>query len=359
MKSILLCIFIFLAQVYVLAQNTWGLETKISSGYLAVHRPSISHLPQEKAFAFEGTFFIDLIDSNAWSHAYPKPRAGFTAFYSSTGNRALLGDLAGVFAFGDLPFFRKDKQVFSARVGAGLAYVSKVYDVESNPKNNAMSSHWNVVVQMSLFYRKSFKNLECGVGLGFNHFSNGANKLPNLGLNYPTLNLTLGRLGGNLKSKQKTKYIDAWEAPWRFGANFVFSIKEVFPSGGKKYPVYALNGFARKIFSPKWGVEFVVDGIYKTALLDYLPDFEKKPSQIFQLGVFAGHVLTFDRFSTILGMGYYVHDRYLPEDRFYHRIGMRYQFKTNLQVGITLKSNFGKADYVEWSLGYVFKGKKA
>ncbi len=358
MKTAPLLVYFLIISSFVSAQNIFGLEGKISSGYLGVHRPSISHLPQDPVLAGELTYFIDLQDSNSWTKAYHRPRVGFTAFYSTTGNRDLLGDLFGTFAFGDLPFIKNKKNAFTARVGAGLAYVTKVYDLVSNPKNNAMSSHLNVIVQMSLNYRRSFEKTEIGFGVGLNHFSNGANKLPNLGLNYPMVNLTFGRIGSLVKSKSKPFYTDAWQAPWCFGSNFIFSVKEVFPSGGKKYPVFALNGFARKIFSPKLGVEIALDGIYKTAVLNYLPDFEKKPVNIFQLGFFAGHVLTFDRFSTILGMGYYFRDRYVPEDRIYHRIGMRYRFKSNVQIGITLKSNYGKADYVEWSVGYIFNRRK-
>ncbi len=340
-----------------LSQNDWGIETKIHSGYLAVHRPSISHLPKDNVFAFEGGFFVDLRESHTWASAYTIPRVGINGFFSQTSNPAILGNMFGVFTYGDLPFFRSSTQSFSARVGAGLAFVTKVYDPVSNPKNNAMSGYTNVVVQLALNYRWYRKKSDFGLGLGLNHFSNGANKLPNLGLNYPTLFLNYGLKQGTLSTRSKSKYPLSWQAPWQYGMNFILSGKEVYPTGGRKYPIFALNGFARKVFSPTSGVEFGLDGIYKTALLDYLPEYEKNPLSILQLGAFAGYVLNFDRFSTVLGMGAYFLDRYLPEDRFYHRIGMRYRFENNLLVGLTLKSNWGKADYVEWSLGYVFKRK--
>lgn len=343
---------------YSFAQNHLGFELKAQSGYLGVHRPSISHLPQEQVFMGEASYFIDLKEKNTWASAYPGARIGVSGFFSKTGNTELLGYLFGGFAYGDLPFFRNEKQSFSARVGSGLAFANKVYDPISNPKNNAISSHVNVIVQMSLNYRRYFGVSEIGVGLGLNHFSNGSNKLPNLGLNYPMLTVSYGRNKVQSKVKERERYAPSWGTKWRFGANFILSAKEVFPTGGKKYPVFAVNGIARKIFNPKLGVEFAVDGIYKTAILDYLPEYQKRPIDIFQVGIFAGHILTFDRFSTILGMGVYVVDRYLPEDHFYHRIGMRYAFENKVQVGVTLKSNWGKADYVEWSVGYTFNRKK-
>ena len=35
------------------AQNNWGIEAKVHSGYLAVHRPAITHLPKDPVFAGE------------------------------------------------------------------------------------------------------------------------------------------------------------------------------------------------------------------------------------------------------------------------------------------------------------------
>ncbi len=358
MKFCCIIIVFFLGSA-VFSQNTWGVEGKFHSGVLAVHRPSISHLPQNNVFALEGSFFVDLHDSNTWARAFPIPRLGISAFYSQTGNPEILGSLFGTFVFGDLPFFRTKKHAFSARVGSGLAFATKVYDPIKNPKNNAMSAYANVVVQLSLKYSVFVKKSEFGIGLGLNHFSNGSNKLPNLGLNYPTIFLTYGQKRGEFVDKNKPKYALSWNAPWQFGANMILSAKEVYPTGGRKYPIFALNAFARKIFNPKSGVEFGLDGIYKSALLDYLPEYKKNPREIVQLGLFVGQVLNFDRFSTVLGMGAYFFDRYLPEDRFYHRIGMRYRFDNNVLMGLTLKSNWGKADYVEWSLGYVFNKKKS
>jgi hypothetical protein len=354
----LVILFLICSSNGIFAQNNWGLEAKVHSGYLAVHRPTIAHLPKDPVFAGELTYFLDLKEGETWAKAYATPRIGITTFYTSTGNLDILGSLFGGFAFGDLPFYRTDKHSFSARVGSGLAIASKVFDPISNPKNNAISAHVNVIVQMSLNYRFYSRNNEFGIGMGLNHFSNGANKLPNLGLNYPTLTLSYGNKRGIFRQKERSKYAGSWKAPWDFGINFILSAKDISISKGKKYPIYALNVFARKVFSSKCGVEFGLDGIYKTALLEYLPEFEKKPIDIFQGGFFTGYVLTFDRFSTVLGMGFYFKDRYLPEDHIYHRIGMRYKFKNNLLVGVTLKSNWGKADYVEWSVGYVFNKKK-
>lgn len=355
-KLFVLFSFLFVFQTH--CQNRWGAEAKFRNGYLAPHRAIMDHLPNERVFAGELSFFVELQDTNSWAKYYDKPRIGITGFFNQTGNRDILGHIFGAYAFGELPFFRTKHLALNARVGTGIAYVTKVFDQLENPKNNAVSSHLNgtVVLGMNLRYENKLNSF--AVGAEMSHFSNGAAKLPNLGLNYPFLSLSYGRIINDLKPRAKEKIVTSNGLPWQLGVNGIFSWKEVFPVTGKKYPIYGLNVFTRKIFNPKFGVELALDGIYKSTIKDYLPEFMKKPMDEIQVGLFAGYVLSFDRLTTLVGMGGYLRDKYLPEDRYYHRLGIRYQFKSNLQLGWTLKANWGKADYWEWSIGYVFNRKK-
>jgi hypothetical protein len=347
-------LFVFQAH----GQNQWGVEGKLRSGYLAPHRAIMDHLPTERVAAGEVSFFVELNDTNSWAKYYQKPRIGISGFFNQTGNTAILGHAFGIFAFGELPFFRTKHFAMNARVGTGIACVTKVFDQNKNPKNNATSSYVNGTVVLGMNLRYNHKENRFGIGAEMSHISNGAAKLPNLGLNYPFLTLSYARIMGDSEPKQKEKIVTNSGLPMQLGVNGIVSWKEVFPISGRKYAIYGLNVFTRKVFNPKVGVEVALDGIYKTTIKDYLPEFEKKPGDEIQVGLFAGYVLSFDRLTTVLGMGGYLRDKYLPEDRFYHRLGIRYRFKSNLQLGWTLKANWGKADYWEWSLGYIFNRKK-
>jgi hypothetical protein len=354
----LLFTFSFLLVFHSQCQNQWGVEGKFRNGYLAPHRVIMDHLPVERVFAGELSFFIELNDTNSWAHYYHKPRIGISGFFNQTGNTPILGHIFGVFAFGELPFFKTQHLALNARIGTGVAYVTRLFDKIDNPKNNATSSHLNGTVVLGMNLRYSNKNNSFAVGAEMSHISNGSAKLPNLGLNYPFLTFSYGRIIRDFKPRKKEKFVTNYGLPWQIGVNGILSWKEVFPVTGKKYPIYGINVFTRKIFNPKFGVEVVLDGIYKTTIKDYLPEFSKNPMDELQVGLFAGYVLSFDRLTTIVGMGGYLRDKYLPEDRFYHRLGIRYQFKSNLQLGWALKVNWGKADYWEWSVGYVFNRKK-
>jgi len=198
------------------------------------------------------------------------------------------------------------------------------------------------------------------LGIDMTHFSNGAFKVPNLGINLPFISIAYGRFLrkpqiDTLRIKKETTM------PLRklfFGATAIFSTKEVFPTGGKKYPVFALNLHARTFLKPRVGWELALDFISKQALFGYRPQIEKTQLDIFQIGVYGGYLLPLDNFHFVLGMGYYVRDKYAPDDSLYHRVGMRYYLKNGIHFNLVLKSHWAKADYVEYGIGYSFNTKK-
>ncbi len=185
------------------------------------------------------------------------------------------------------------------------------------------------------------------------HFSNGSTKVPNLGLNLPYLGLGYGY---KIKKHLDTNYVLApYQKKWQYGLMMIGSVKEIYPTGGKKYPIFALSLIGRRFFNQKVGLELSFDAISKQAIMGYHSDVRKTQSEIIQLGLFAGYILPFDRFHMLFGMGAYVRDKYNPENLFYHRVGMRYVFDNGININLVLKTHWAKADYVEYGIGYTFK----
>ncbi len=80
---------------------------------------------------------------------------------------------------------------FNLKMGIGLAYATKKYSKGSNEIHNAIGSHLNAYVQLRFGLEwKIAKSLRLVTAFTYNHYSDGAVKLPNLGIN--TLTGTLG-----------------------------------------------------------------------------------------------------------------------------------------------------------------------
>lgn len=328
-------------------------EVRAKGGFLAAHSSIMGHLAKQHAKSLEVSYMFQSKGRKEWQKAYNYPIFGVTAFASTAGNRDVIGNFYGLFAFMNLPLIKHEIYSLSAKIGAGLAYNSKVYDSESNIFQVAISTHINARITMGLENRFTFGNNSIVVGIDATHFSNSAVKVPNLGLNLPFLSL-----GYAYRIKENKDTITPISKPvkyWQFGAVGIVSVKEVFPTGGKKYPVYGLNLVARRFFNHKTGMEFSVDFISKQAILKYHEDVPKTQAEILQIGAFVGFILPFDHLHLITGMGIYLKDKYQPEDFLYHRVGMRYVFDNGININLVLKSHWARADYTEFGIGYTFK----
>lgn len=343
------------------AQDEWSVFAREKNGFLAAHRGTMGHLPKDRIFCFEAGISKRLMGSKAYSEAYKQPVVGVSTYLSNLGNKEILGFGAGAYGFIEFPMWRNSNSFLAGKLGCGLGYVSKVFDQNKNPKNVAVSSHVNALIVIGVTGTWRMTNrFSLLYGVDLTHFSNGSSKVPNLGLNMPTFSIGAAYHWKDKRSVaveqfrvEKAPFFQRWEA----GVIGILSDKKVFPTGGKTFPVYAVNGFAYKQFKSKVGWELGLDFISKQSLFQYRDYIPKTQWSIFQIGGYSCFSLPLNRLRFVLGMGIYIKDRYDADDELYHRLGMRYVFKNGLLVNMTLKTHWAKADYIEYGIGYTFKHK--
>ena len=352
-KIVFSFLFFFITNQLIGQMNDAGFEFRSKIGFLAAHRGVMAHLPKETAKALEFTYFIHTNGKKAWHVKYRYPTIGSTLFIGSVGNKELLGNYVGVYGFSELPMIKYKNYEMSFRIACGLGYNNKIYDPINNPKNVAVSTHFNAMMNFAVKSTYRMKNHSVTAGIDLTHFSNAAFKVPNYGINMPYLSL------GYAYAFRKAQPIEPIEMKFQkrieLSAMGIYSMKEVMPIGGKRYPVYAINIAARRFFNHKAGMEVDLDIISKQAIMAYLPYTQKTQLSIIQVGLYMAYLVPFDKFHFVFGMGTYLRDKYKPEDFLYHRIGCRYQFRNGLMANFTLKTHFARADYMELGLGYTFK----
>jgi hypothetical protein len=332
----------------------YGIEYKQKVGILLAHHEIMAHLANSLSYAGELSFYIHSKGSENWQKAYRYPTYGVTLFGASLGNDSILGKSLGLFPFIEFPFIRRNHFIFSGRLGAGLGYISKRYDKDFNPKNVAMSSAINALITFGLKATYQIKSNELSFGVDMTHFSNAAFKMPNLGINLPYFSLAYGY---TLQQQPKDSVGSVPIVPkkkWLIGATLIASAKENSPSGGEKFPVYALSLHTRRFFNYKTGLEVAVDVISKQSIRGVQEDIPKSQLDLIQVGLFAGFLLPLDQFHLVVGMGAYVRDKFNQDGRLYHRIGMRYYFNNGINTQLVLHSHWGRADFAELGIGYTF-----
>ncbi len=72
-----------------------------------------------------------------------------------------------------------------------------------------------------------------------------------------------------------------------------------------------------------------------------------------RVGIFVGHLLTFNKMSLVTQFGYYVYypyDNYV--DQIYNRLGLQRKISDHFWASATVRSHGANAEAVEFSLGY-------
>ena len=324
-------------------------------GFLIPHRPTMKHLVRGPLNGWELSVAKRTLGKRTWESDFSFPEVGLSLYHADVGNPEVIGTATALFPFIGFPVMKGETFRMNIKVGGGLGYVSKPFDRLENHKNIAIGSHMNVAIRLAADASYTINRIQLKAGLGLTHFSNGAFRVPNLGINLPSLYTGLGYRFGDVEQKPQRA-----EKPGNYDDYEVLILgiggsKEIGSPEGRSYPVYVLSGEIARAYSPKSKVSAGLDVIYNSSLLDRIEEdsytSEIDPS-IVQTGFNMAYQIRVYRLSVILSTGAYVYSKFKKDGDIYNRIGFRYQFTDFLVTHLALKSHLFVADYIEFGLGY-------
>lgn len=245
----------------------------------------------------------------------------------------------------------------SFRFGLGAAFLSKIHDPENNPRNVFFSSSISFQTFLGISGRYQLHpNWKIGGSIFYNHLSNGGAKMPNKGMNFPTLALELDYLPkGEVFIKPKISETESKSILFHFETGL--SIKNM-PQDRKQGPaaIYNVMAMAEKKVSVvngfSLGFEFTEDRYMKK-------DFEfwglDKHHQT--LGLMAGHSFHLGRIRLTQNYGLYLFNEDPNKRKAYQRYGIFYRLYRGLYVGGTLKAHRHVADIFDLRVGWSWQKK--
>ena len=213
---------------------------------------------------------------------------------------------------------------------------------------------------------KYFEHFHLGAGIEFSHYSNAATKVPNLGLNVPSINFNVGYniSERQLWSKKKIEKEDPSNHKEIMADDFhiVFIgsskqnvAKQLKP---KSRAVFGLSAFYSKGLGKRWKLDFALDFVYNDANRHYYDTSTYSIVETIQLGAYLGGSIHFYKAEFVTGLGAYLYSPVKPFGMFYNRLGFRYHFRPKIVGTIAIKAHWGIADYLEIGLGYKLWNKK-
>ncbi|MBN1251876.1 MAG: acyloxyacyl hydrolase [Bacteroidales bacterium] len=357
-KKITLIIFISFFTIYKIfsqdtEHNNLFIESKYQYGFIWQHRPSLAEIIGGNINVFDFSVAKQTYGEKDWQQLFHYPAFGFGYYFVDLGNPQELGQANALFAFYDIPIFRKQNSALSYKLSGGLAYLNK--------GNIAIGSHINLFFDLSFIYKlKLSKNIDLVTGFGATHFSNGAVKMPNLGVN-----LFSYKLGLQYRFNQKPIEYIKHELP-QIDKKNIFSVltsagvKEKRPDGGKKYDVKSTSIEYLRRINHKYNIGLGADVFYDESLYDVLnPDSTKiiTQSEVIRYGIHASFEASMNKLVFTIQAGTYIFTYYTDDGIIYQRVGLKYFITKNILANITLKTSKGVADFVEWGLVYRFYWK--
>jgi len=304
---------------------------------------------------------------DSYHQLYNYPIYG-VGFYASTFRKAEIGTPMALYGFVAIPIRPQDahRWNFNYRISLGLASNFEPYDEFNNPNNIMLGSHRTVFIDLGLQanYRVS-KRFQLGAGLSFHHFSNGSIKQPNKGINLLPLSLTATYLpyGGTAVPDLSVQELPPPDERGQVHLHYAFGVKQFDPRNRKRYFKSTLGLYWSYAVGYKWRLGFGADLFYSDSgrKVEIAGDAVDKFASLFSGGpaFYIDHVLT-SRLYLSGNVGVYMHrNAFNGETKpMFLRIGTRYKVWQNAYAGVSIKAHAGKADFVEWTMGYTFQRRR-
>jgi len=189
-SSILLLFYLCLYSQDIEQKRSYSYSTKYFYGYILPHSQAIKALSSYNPSGIE----VDIIRLNNsdsdYYHCNCKSLTGLNIAFYNFGNPKILGNAVCINGFVEPLLLYNTKIKIGLRLGAGTAFLNKVYDEVHNPDNLFFSSKLSFTLITGFrFLMPLNENIFLEASTFFNHISNGGIKQPNKGMNYPGFSL--------------------------------------------------------------------------------------------------------------------------------------------------------------------------
>lgn len=343
----------------VLAQSkTDNLYIEVRGNYsiLMAHRPNLQGYPTNHFGMYEMNVGKKMDGSKRWHQLYHSPDVGLSLFYTNIGNNKYTGSAVAGLAYIQFPYKRLKNSQFNFKLALGPGWVEKKFDRINNYKNLVTGTHLNATIQLTQSYQYTInQHQKFSIGICLTHFSNGAFKLPNLGINLAGIQLAYQY---QFKEVNKSMIDSAkFERKINYVLAYSFGLKQVYPVLGKQYFLSNFSASILNHYKEKGSVGLVFD-IFKDASvynqMKYDVDSLNNDKSNLQIGLGGVYEVAIDRFTIPLTAGFYVYNNYKVLPILYLKFGLNYYVTKNIHVSFNLKSHYAKADYFSYGLGYRF-----
>ncbi|MCF8370169.1 MAG: acyloxyacyl hydrolase [Bacteroidales bacterium] len=336
--------------------SSYNLESRFHYGFIWPHHESIRYLQRGHIPAFDLRISRTIVDKE-WALLYRFPDIGIGYYHANLKWPKVLGNVDATYGFIKVPIIRHPRFRIIYSFAFGTAFMSEFFDLNDNYLNIAIGSGTNVYVNLGLETQWAFRdNLFFLLGADISHYSNGAIKKPNLGFNVPSINV-----GIKYAVKQAPNLSDPIKIPTTYRKLFdvqlisSFGLKEIHPAANDNYFISSISVDAGVMITRRKRMGLGLDVFYDASILDRMEDEGvEKVGELNNIrqGTHISYDLIFGKVYFTVQVGYYFLVDWNDDGDLYSRFGLQYHHRKMI-YNLSLKTHMGRADYIEWGIGYV------
>lgn len=304
------------------------------------------------------------ISNTPFNYLYRYPTLGL-GFNTALKNYEEIGMPQAIYGFMEFPFSipgQSRRVSFGYFTQLGVGFNLKPYDSIANPDNRYIGSNINAYINLGVNSTiKISKRTDLQASFGLKHYSNGATKKPNAGINLFPLNIAMKVKLGEIKAVPA----EAPEIPEK-GLRTFWNL--TMYTGMKNYeigdPAYFRGGLGiNYLLEPryKYRLGIGLDMFWAQGMELRFPEESfsfKDQTSLAVVGSWEWQLT--EKLYVPIGFGAYLYRNELNQEItwFYERIGARYRFDNNMFAGMQIKAHKAKADFFEFTVGYTIPGKR-
>lgn len=346
---IVLCRFTTFAQEN--DSNGFFLESNYQYGFIWQHRPSLADIIDGNINVLQLSFGKETYGQSKWDQLYRYPDWGVGVYFADLGSPEELGLANAIYGYFNIPVIKKAKFQLRYRLTGGVSYLNK--------GNGAIGSHINCYFDVSIDTRiKLGKQFYLVNAFGTTHFSNGAIKKPNLGLNLFSYRLGLHYDFNKIKPLKIKQELPELEKRNYIVTVINCGVKELNKFDKENYAVVSGVVDYQRRLGYKYKIGTGLDVFYDESLFTTMDPDSKlniSNSDIMRYGIHLSADARIYNLVLAIYIGTYVHADYTKDGNIYQRIAIRYLFSETLFANLSLKTSGSVADFVECGIGYQFR----
>lgn len=330
---------------------------QMHKGFIIAHRDT---LVAPAKGAHPGTLELSLgwldYSKKGWRKSNCYTQNGIIVGHTNFGKKGILGSGSYFLLYTEPQLSFNRKINFSITAAAGIIRLSEVYNLTDNPTNRFFSNPTSGLMRVGIQASYSLvSTIQLQAGLNYNHISNGGTRVPNLGMNYPTgnISLTYHLRTSPFLSRKKVADIDS---TFRYQLQ-LFTVSRLvsdWDANSKRKRMAGLSFSVSKQFNhlSSWiaGGEFSYDG----SLPETGKVFERYDDSPYIVSLTGGHSVTIGRVEFLQVLGLYVFKKYDNPKALFQRYTLLYSLSRHMQVGFSLKSHAEVAELLDARLGITF-----